>query len=94
MQELTVESMAQRIANSEETVAEFINERAYKLYFAKFSTGQYGKIMLPLIRLFYAGVNLNGQSTRLALAITNEMKAKGYDFKTGNGSVTFRKELA
>lgn len=94
MQELTIESMAERITRSEDLTAEFINERAYKLYFAKFSTGQYGRIMLPLIRKFYAGVNLNGQSTRLALAITNEMKAKGYDFKTGNGTVTFRKELA
>ena len=94
MHELTIEEMAQRIARSEEATAEFINERAYKLYFAKFSTGQYGRIMLPLIRRVYAGVNLNGQSTRLALAITSEMKAKGYDFRTGNGTVTFRKELA
>lgn len=89
--ELTIEDMAKRFARSEEVTAEFINDNAYKLYFAKYSTGAYGRIFLPLIRKIYAGVNLNGQSTRLALAITNEMKTLGYDFVTGNGTVKFEK---
>lgn len=76
----------------EPTVASFINERAPKLYFAKYSTGQYGRIMLPLIRQLAPHANLNGLSTDIALAITNAMKAKGYDYHVENQTVTFRKD--
>ena len=89
--ELTIEDMAKRFARSEEATAHFINEKAPKLYFAKYSTGAYGRIFLPLIRRIYAGVNLNGQSTRLALAITAEMKELGYDYHVENGTVNIRK---
>jgi hypothetical protein len=89
--ELTIEDMAKRFARSEEATAEFINSKAEKLYFAKYSTGAYGRIFLPLIRKIYAGVNLNGQSTRLALAITGEMKALGYDYVCEDKTVHFRK---
>ena len=74
------------------SVAEFINEKAPKLYFAKYSTGAYGRIMLPLIKKFAPNMNLNGLSTDIALAITNAMKAKGYDYHVENGTVTFRKD--
>lgn len=79
------------VRSFEPTVASFINEKAPKLFFAKYSTGQYGRIMLPLIRQLAPNAQLNGLSTDIALAITRAMEAKGYKFITGNGTVTFKK---
>lgn len=90
---MTPTAFAKTVTRSFESVAvEYIDSKANRLYFAKYSTGEYGRLMLPLIKKFAPNINLNGQSTNIALAITNELKAKGYDYHVENGSVSFRKD--
>ena len=89
---MTPTQFAETVTRSfEPTVADFINDKAPKLYFAKYSTGSYGRIMRPLVKKLAPNMNPNGLSTDIALAITNAMKAKGYDYHVENGTVTFRK---
>ena len=89
---MTPSTFAQTITRSfEPIVAEFINERAPKLYYASYSKGTYGRIMLPLIKKYAPNMNLNGLSTDIALAITGSMERKGYSFEVANGTVTFKK---
>lgn len=77
------------VRSFEPVIAEFINDRAPKLYFAKYSTGSYGRIMLPLIKKLAPNMNPNGLSTDIALAITREMERKGYHFIIENSTVKF-----
>lgn len=89
---MTPSQFADTITRSfEPIIAEYINERAPKLYFASYSKGTYGRIMLPLIKKYAPNMNLNGLSTDIALAITGSMERKGYDYHVENGTVTFRK---
>lgn len=90
---MTPSAFAERITRSfEPIVAEYINEKAPKLYYASYSKGTYGRIMLPLIKKYAPNMNLNGLSTDIALAITGAMERKGYSFEVANGTITFKKE--
>lgn len=90
---LTVESIAEQITKNETVAAKFINERAHKLYYAKYSTGSYGKIMLPLIRQYYPRLNMNGMSTSVALAITRKLEENGYNWIPADNTMKFVKEV-
>lgn len=89
MQALTVESIAENIAQYEAEAVEFINQRAAKLYGASYSRGTFGRIMAPLIKKHYPRLNLNGQSTSVGLAIVRQLERRGYGWKTGAGPVSF-----
>lgn len=91
MQALTVESIAEYITKNHEAEAvEFINSKARQFYGASYSRGTYGRLMLPLIKKHWPRLNLNGQSTSVALAITGQLERKGYGYKTEAGAVSFR----
>ena len=91
---LTVESIAQTIANDEASTAKFINERAGKLFYASYSRGTYGRIMLPLIKKHYPRLDLNGASTSVALAITRKLEDNGYNWIPADGTMKFVKAVA
>ena len=91
---LTVESIAERIAADEATTAKFINERAGKLFYASYSRGTYGRIMLPLIKKHYPRLDLNGASTSVALAITRKLEENGYNWIPADGTIKFVKAVA
>mgnify|MGYP003457769193 CR=1 FL=1 len=87
---LTIDAIGQDIArNHTAYAAEFINQRAARLYCAKFSTGQYGRIILPLLTRYYPRMNWNGQSTSVGLAVQGELEAMGYKFMHSEGTTTF-----
>lgn len=87
---MTPSTLAETITRrNEPIVAEYINERAPKLYYASYSKGTYGRIMLPLIKKYAPNINLNGLSTDIALAITTEMERKGYHFIIENNTVKY-----
>lgn len=92
MTTLTSDQAASRIVNADEAAAvAYVNERADRLYFASINRGTYGRLMLPLIKRHWPYVNLNGCSTSIGLAITQELEARGYGFKYENGAVTFER---
>lgn len=89
---LTKESIAQDLANNHaEYVASYMNARAARLYVASYSSGAYGRIMLPLLKHFYPRVNWSGQSTWVALAVQDAMESIGYRFNFQGGVATFEK---
>lgn len=89
--ELTVEAIAEKLTQFPDATSKFIDERANKLYYTRFSSGNYGRIFAPLIKRSYPNVNLNGQSTRIALAIIKLMRDKGYDYITSGEIVHYGK---
>lgn len=91
---LTIESIAERIAADEAATAKFINERAGKLFYASYSRGTYGRIMLPLIKKHYPRLDLNGASTSVALAITSKLEQNGYHWIPADGTMKFVKAVA
>jgi len=91
---LTVESIAETIAKDEANTAKFINERAGKLFYASYSRGTYGRIMLPLIKKHYPRLDLNGASTSVALAITGKLEQNGYHWIPADGTMKFVKAVA
>ena len=89
---MTIEAIAQNIVtNYTDEVAKFINSKASKLYTASYSSGQYGRLYLPLIKMFYSNLNLNGHSTSIGLAITRLMEDMGYtwDWSEAKQSMEF-----
>lgn len=91
---LTVESIAETIAKDEANTAKFINDRAGKLFYASYSRGTYGRIMLPLIKKHYPRLDLNGASTNVALAITGKLEQNGYHWIPADGTMKFVKAVA
>lgn len=92
MHTLTIESIAENIAgNHTAEAAAFMAERAGKLAGASYSRGTFGRMMAPLIKRYYPGLNLNGQSTSAGLAIQRGLEARGYGFIIGRGPISFEK---
>lgn len=96
-QALTVEQIGQNIAdNHTEAAASFINAKAPRLYYASYSRGTYGRIILPLLKKYYPRVNWNGASTSAGLEVVRRLEAKGYawEFDHDKNAMTFRKATA
>lgn len=91
---LTVENIAETIARDEASTVKFINERAGKLFYASYSRGTYGRIMLPLIKKHYPRLNMNGMSTSVGIAITRKLEQNGYNWIPANGKMKFVKAVA
>lgn len=91
---LTVENIAETIARDEANTVKFINDRAGKLFYASYSRGTYGRIMLPLIKKHYPRLDMNGMSTSVGLAITRKLEQNGYNWIPANGTMKFVKAVA
>jgi len=93
MGNLTIESIANYFVDKlEAKTAEFINDKANKLYFASYSRGTYGKIFMNFIKTQYPiKFCFNGQLTNLAYEITRGMEAKGYKYDASGDVVLFVK---
>jgi hypothetical protein len=80
------------VKNHESKLVDFINSKAQKLYGASYRSGAYGRIFVNFIKEHYpTGLNLNGGSTSIALAITDKLNSLGYDYINKNSVIGFGK---
>lgn len=91
--DLTIQGIATYFCEKKESqTAEFMNNKANKLYSASYSRGTYGKIFMNFIKKEYPiKLNFNGLLTDLAIEITKCMEEKGYKFDASGNVVLFNK---